>query len=71
MKDIKIFLKKKKEKKQEYGRARYKNLSENENSKTYLVQEKILQNEKKMSYYNYKKLLFFKKNDLESSFDEE
>ena len=70
MKDIKIFLKKKKEKKQEYGRARYKNLSENENSKTYLVQEKILQNEKKMSY-NYKKLLFFKKNDLESSFDEE
>ena len=37
MKDIKIFLKKKKEKKQEYGRARYKNLSENENSKTYLV----------------------------------
>ena len=71
MKDIKIFLKKEKEKKQEYGRARYKNLSENENSKTYLVQEKILQNEKKMSYYNYKKLLFFKKNDLGSSFDEE
>ena len=71
MEDIKIFLKKKKEKKQEYGRARYKNLSENENSKTCLVQEKILQNEKKMSYYNYKKLLFFKKNDLESSFDEE
>ena len=71
MKDIKIFLKKEKEKKQDYGRARYKNLSENENSKTYLVQEKILQNEKKMSYYNYKELLFFKKNDLESSFDEE
>ena len=30
VKDIKIFLRKKKEKKQQYGRERYKNLSEDE-----------------------------------------
>ena len=30
MKDIKVFLKKKKEKKRQYGRERYKNLTEDE-----------------------------------------
>ena len=31
VKDIKVFLKKKKKKKREYGRERYKNLREDEN----------------------------------------
>ena len=33
MKDIKIFLEKKKKKKQQYGRERYKNFSEDEKNK--------------------------------------
>ena len=33
-KDIKIYLKKKKKKKQEYGRERYKNLSKDEKQKS-------------------------------------
>ena len=33
MKDTKVFLKKEKEKKRQYGRERYKNLSEDENQK--------------------------------------
>ena len=43
----------KKKKKQQYGRESYKNLSEDEKQK---LQKKILQNEKKMPNYNFKKL---------------
>ena len=41
MKDVKAFLKKKKRKKQQYGRERYKDVAEND--KRYLSIEKILQ----------------------------
>ena len=40
MKDIKVSLQKKKEKKQQYSHERYKNLSENENQKLVEYKEK-------------------------------
>ena len=71
MKNINIFLKKKKEKNRQYGRKRYKNLPENENRK-WLTIEKILQSDKKRidiisicfsviikNYSPLKNLLFF------------
>ena len=51
VKDIKIFLKKKKEKSNE----RYKNLSENEKQKLIEYRENIIEREKRL-YYNYKKV---------------
>ena len=57
MKDIKIFRKKKKEKKQQYGRKRYKNLLEDEQQK--LVEyRKIYLKMKKGSFYNHTNHLF-------------
>ena len=55
MKDIKIFLKKKKEKKRQYGRKRYKNLSKEEKQKLVDYRKKNAEL-KKMSNYNYKKV---------------
>ena len=59
MKDIKVFLRKKKKKGSiwwwEYDREWYKNLPEDEKS----VEKNIIEWEK-TSYYNYKKLLFWK-----------
>ena len=53
MKDIKIFLKKTKKKKQQYGRERYKNLSKDEKQKLAEYSKKYRM--KKMPSYNYKK----------------
>ena len=53
MKNIKIFLKKKKEKKQQYGCERYKNLSEDKKIK-WLSKEKKYYKMTKTLYYNYK-----------------
>ena len=50
--------KEEKEKKRQYGRERHKNLPEDETQKLVDYRKKILQNEKKTPYYNYKKLLF-------------
>ena len=47
MKDIKIFLEKKKKKKRQYGYERYKNLSQDEKNKLVEYRKKILQNDKK------------------------
>ena len=55
MKDIKIILIKKKKKKQQYGRERYKNLSENEKNKLVEYRKNITKREK-MLYCNYKKV---------------
>ena len=41
VKDIKIFLEKKKKKKQQYGREHYKNLSEDEKQKLVEYRKKI------------------------------
>ena len=49
--------KEEKEKKRQYSRGRYKNLSEDEKQKPVEFRKKILKNEK-MSYYDYKKHLF-------------
>ena len=53
MKNIKIFLKKKKEKKQQYGCERYKNLSEDKKIK-WLSKEKKYYKMTKTLYHNYK-----------------
>ena len=67
MKDIKIFLKKLKRKKQQYGCERYKILSEDK-KQSFLSKEKNIIEWDKMPYYNYKKQLFKIK---KSYFDEE
>ena len=46
MKDIKVFLKKKKEKKRQYGRDRYTNLTEDEKQNPVDYKKKLLQNDK-------------------------
>ena len=69
MRYIKIFLKKKNKKNWEYGFECYQNLWEDEKQKLVEYRKNIIEWEK-MLYYNHKKLLF-KKNGLESSFDEE
>ena len=62
--DIKVFLKKKKKKVQQYGHERYKNLPEYEKQKLFdyrkknYKKEKAQKSEEKASYYNYKKQLF-------------
>ena len=58
-----------KEKKQQYGRKRYKNLSEDEKQRLAEYRKKYFRMEK-LSYFNHKMLLFLN-NYLESSFDEE
>ena len=55
VKDIKIILIKKKKKKRQYGRERYKNLSENEKNKLVEYRKNITKREK-MLYCNYKKV---------------
>ena len=55
MKDIKIFLKKKK---RQYGRKRYKNFIEDAEKKLAESRKKYNRMRKKMTYYSYKKLLF-------------
>ena len=55
VKDIKVFLRKKKEKKQQYGRERYKNLSEDEKQNLAEYRKNIIEWEK-MLYYNYQKV---------------
>ena len=67
MKDIKIFLKKKK--KRQYGREHYKNLPEGEKQKHVEYREKY-DRMRKSALYNYKNC-YFKNNDIKSSFDEE
>ena len=57
MKDIKVFLKKKKKKEQQYGHERYKHLPEDK--KKLLSIEKNIKWEK-TPYHNYKKLLCLK-----------
>ena len=61
MKDIKIFLKKKKNRKRQYCCERYKNISEDK-------KQKLIEYRKK--HYRMKKnTLLLKRNDLESSFE--
>ena len=55
MKDTKIFLKKYRTKKRQYGPGRYKNLSQDEKQKLVKYRKKTSQDEK-MSYYNYKNI---------------
>ena len=55
MKDIKIILIKKKKRKRQYGRERYKNLSENEKNKLVEYRKNIAKREKTLSF-NYKKV---------------
>ena len=52
MKDIKVFLKKKRRKKPQYGCGRYKSLPESEKQK--LVEYRKKHKMGKMLYYNYK-----------------
>ena len=59
--DIKIFLKEKKEKKQQYGRERCENLSKDE-------KQKLVEN-RKIYHRMRKNHLIIKSNDLESSFE--
>ena len=64
-------LSKEEKKKQQYGREQYENLSEDGKPKLVMYQKKCYKMKKKMPHYNYKKLLFQKNYNLESSFDEE
>ena len=69
--DIKIFLRKKKKKKREYGRERQKNLSENEKKSLLSIEKNIIEGEKAL-YHNYentfsfRKLCFFIKKSIET-----
>ena len=54
LKDIKVFVKKRKKKKQQYGCERYKNLSEDKKSKLVEFRKRYKKLEKTLPY-NYKK----------------
>ena len=56
VKDIKVFLKKKNEKKWQYGHERYENLLEDEKQKVVEYRKNIIKWDK-TPYYNYKKVL--------------
>ena len=58
MKNIKVFLKKKTEKKEQYGHEQYKTLPEGKKQKLVQLEKKSF---KKTPSYNYKKLFLFKK----------
>ena len=57
MRDTKVFLKKKKKRKWQYGPCRYKNLPEDGKQKLVEYRKNIIKWET-APYYNYKKLLF-------------
>ena len=61
-KDIKILLKKKNKKKQQYGCESYKNLLEDDKQKLVEYRKKYYKMRKKKLYYTYKKHLFYEIN---------
>ena len=60
MKGIKVFLKKKKDKRQQYGCKNYKILPENQKQKLVEYRKKHYKMRKK-AHYNYKELFSFRK----------
>ena len=62
---IKVFLKKKKNEKQQYDRERYQNLSEDEKQKLVEYKKNIIKRKKKLiiiirTYFHLEKLVFFR-----------